>query len=210
MVSRHAGRRHRGADPEGDRPHGGDGLQRAPLHRGDPHRAGRRSGRRTVRSERPRAAATASGRPCSISEPYKLVGPHFRPGGTVVKIGGVKIGGDAVVVMAGPCRWRTESQMRRGGARRWPRAGARVLRGGAFKPRTSPYSFQGLGEEGLADAARGRRPTAACWWSARSWITRPDRRWWPRYADMPADRRAQHAELRPAAGAGQACASRCC
>jgi len=83
-----------------------------------------------------------------IVSPYKLASRHFKPGGTVVKIGGVEIGGDKVVVMAGPCSVESREQI---GcvAETVARAGAKVLRGGAFKPRTSPYSFQGLGENGL-------------------------------------------------------------
>jgi 3-deoxy-7-phosphoheptulonate synthase len=81
-------------------------------------------------------------------EPYKLASRSFRPEGTVVTIGDVRIGGDEVVVMAGPCSVESEPQMRAAAAA-VRRAGAKVLRGGAFKPRSSPYSFQGLGEEGL-------------------------------------------------------------
>ncbi len=83
-----------------------------------------------------------------IVSPYKLASRHFKPGGTVVKIGGVEIGGSPVVVMAGPCSVESPEQI---GcvAEAVARAGAKVLRGGAFKPRTSPYSFQGLGEDGL-------------------------------------------------------------
>jgi len=86
-----------------------------------------------------------------ISEPYKLAGRVFRPEGTVVRAGPkgqVAIGGRDVVVMAGPCAIESEDQITRVAAS-VARAGARVLRGGAFKPRTSPYSFQGMGEEGL-------------------------------------------------------------
>jgi 3-deoxy-7-phosphoheptulonate synthase len=83
-----------------------------------------------------------------IQSPYKLAGRHFRPAGTVVQVGDVDIGGPRVVVMAGPCSVENRDQVM-GVAERVARAGARVIRGGAFKPRTSPYSFQGLGEEGL-------------------------------------------------------------
>lgn len=83
-----------------------------------------------------------------IVAPYQLAGRHFRPGGTVVKIGDVEIGSRAVVVMAGPCSVETKDQIGRS-AECVAGAGCRILRGGAFKPRTSPYSFQGLGEEGL-------------------------------------------------------------
>src|SRR2546421_487826 len=83
-----------------------------------------------------------------ISEPYKLASRTFKPDGTVVTIGDVRIGGDEVIVMAGPCSAETEAQVRQTAAM-VRRAGAKVFRGGAFKPRSSPYSFQGLGEEGL-------------------------------------------------------------
>lgn len=83
-----------------------------------------------------------------ISSPYKLAGRHFRPGGTVIKVGDVEIGAGRVVVMAGPCGVESRDQIERA-AEEVARAGCRILRGGAFKPRSSPYSFQGLGEEGL-------------------------------------------------------------
>jgi 3-deoxy-7-phosphoheptulonate synthase len=83
-----------------------------------------------------------------IASPYKLASRNFNPGGTVVKIGGVSIGGEQVVVMAGPCSVESREQIDCA-AEVVARAGARVIRGGAFKPRSSPYSFQGLGAEGL-------------------------------------------------------------
>ena len=83
-----------------------------------------------------------------ITEPYKLASRTFKPDNTVVTIGDVRIGGDEVIVMAGPCSAETEEQVEATAAA-VKRAGAKVLRGGAFKPRSSPYSFQGLGEEGL-------------------------------------------------------------
>ncbi|HEV3197974.1 MAG TPA: 3-deoxy-7-phosphoheptulonate synthase [Bryobacteraceae bacterium] len=83
-----------------------------------------------------------------IVSPYKLASRNFRPGGTVVKIGDVEIGGDRVVMMAGPCSVESPEQIERS-AEIVAEAGAQVIRGGAFKPRSSPYSFQGLGEEGL-------------------------------------------------------------
>ena len=84
-----------------------------------------------------------------ISSPYKLAGKSFRPEGTIVKLAnGVDIGGNEVVVMAGPVRWnRGNSCSQR--PKRSAKAGAKVLRGGAFKPRSSPYSFQGHGEDAL-------------------------------------------------------------
>ena len=78
-----------------------------------------------------------------ITKPFKLASREFRPVNTVVDVGGVKIGGDEVVMMAGPCSVEGE-EMLLDTARHVAQQGARVLRGGAFKPRTSPYSFQGL------------------------------------------------------------------
>jgi 3-deoxy-7-phosphoheptulonate synthase len=83
-----------------------------------------------------------------ISEPYKLASRTFKPEGTIVNVGDVRIGGDEVIVIAGPCSAETEKQVRTT-ATAVRRAGAKIFRGGAFKPRSSPYSFQGLGEEGL-------------------------------------------------------------
>ena len=84
-----------------------------------------------------------------ISAPYKLAGRSFRPQGTVVQFAnGLKIGGEQVVVMAGPCSVESRDQLF-ATAERVAKAGARALRGGAFKPRSSPYSFQGLGLEAL-------------------------------------------------------------
>lgn len=84
-----------------------------------------------------------------ISAPYKLAGRSFRPDGTIVEFkNGLRIGGDDVVVMAGPCSVESREQLFKV-AEQVAKAGARVLRGGAFKPRSSPYSFQGLGLEAL-------------------------------------------------------------
>jgi 3-deoxy-7-phosphoheptulonate synthase len=83
-----------------------------------------------------------------ISEPYKLASRTFKPDNTIVSVGDVRIGGDEVIVMAGPCSAENEQQVRAAAAA-VRRAGAKIFRGGAFKPRSSPYSFQGLGEEGL-------------------------------------------------------------
>ncbi len=83
-----------------------------------------------------------------VTEPYKLASRAFKPEGTVVTIGDVRIGGDEVIVMAGPCSAETEEQVNTTAAA-VKKAGAKILRGGAFKPRSSPYSFQGLGEDGL-------------------------------------------------------------
>ncbi len=83
-----------------------------------------------------------------IVSPYKLASRHFRPNGTVVDVNGVHIGGEAVVIMAGPCSVENPDQIEQS-AEIVARNGARIMRGGAFKPRTSPWSFQGLGEDGL-------------------------------------------------------------
>ena len=94
-----------------------------------------------------------------ISEPYRKAAREWQPENTVVRLpNGVAIGGDEVVVMAGPCSVESERQIVET-ARRVRDAGATVLRGGAFKPRTSPYSFQGLGEPGLAWLAQARAET---------------------------------------------------
>src|SRR5580704_2050731 len=83
-----------------------------------------------------------------IVSAYKLASRHFKPGGTIVKIKDVEIGGNRVVAMAGPCSIENREQIERA-ADIVADGGASVIRGGAFKPRSSPYSFQGLGEEGL-------------------------------------------------------------
>jgi 3-deoxy-7-phosphoheptulonate synthase len=83
-----------------------------------------------------------------IVSPYKLASRHFRPGGTVVKLNGVEIGGNRIVMMAGPCSVENRDQIEQA-AEIVAGGGAKIIRGGAFKPRSSPYSFQGLGEEGL-------------------------------------------------------------
>ncbi len=83
-----------------------------------------------------------------VSKSFKLVNREFKPENTVIKVNGVSIGGDEFVVMAGPCSVESSEQLK-SAARAVRAAGGRVLRGGAFKPRTSPYSFQGMGEEGL-------------------------------------------------------------
>ena len=83
-----------------------------------------------------------------ISEPYKLASRTFKRDNTVFDVGDVRIGGDEVIVMAGPCSAETDEQVNATAAA-VKRAGGKFLRGGAFKPRSSPYSFQGHGEEGL-------------------------------------------------------------
>lgn len=93
-----------------------------------------------------------------VSAPYKLVSRESKRENTVVSVGGAPVGGSGVVVIAGPCAVESESQALEIG-RRVRQAGATLYRGGAFKPRTSPYSFQGLGEEGLRILAKVRQET---------------------------------------------------
>ena len=94
-----------------------------------------------------------------ITKPFKLSGREWRSNDTVVELpGGVRIGGGEVTVMAGPCSVEDEAMLLET-AHAVHDAGAHVLRGGAFKPRTSPYSFQGLGRAGLAHLARARAET---------------------------------------------------
>ncbi len=94
-----------------------------------------------------------------VSQPYKQVSREWRADDTIIELSnGVRIGGKDVVVMAGPCSVESREQILET-AHRVAEAGATVLRGGAFKPRTSPYSFQGLGEEGLQLLARAREET---------------------------------------------------
>jgi len=93
-----------------------------------------------------------------ILKPYKLVSREFQAEDTVIKVGGCEIGGKKIHVMAGPCSVESQEQVL-GAAIPAKEAGATFLRGGAFKPRTSPYSFQGLGEEGLNHLAHARKMT---------------------------------------------------
>ena len=83
-----------------------------------------------------------------ITEKYKLVSREFHPEPTIIDVRGFKIGGEALAVMAGPCAVESMEQLREAAAE-VKKGGAQFLRGGAFKPRTSPYDFQGLAEEGL-------------------------------------------------------------
>ena len=83
-----------------------------------------------------------------ITEPYKLASRTFKPEKSLISVGDFRIGGDEVIVMAGPCSAETEEQVETA-AEAVAKVGAKMLRGGAFKPRSSPYSFQGLGEDGL-------------------------------------------------------------
>jgi 3-deoxy-7-phosphoheptulonate synthase len=93
-----------------------------------------------------------------ILKPYKLASREFQEADTVVAVAGASIGGRKVEVIAGPCSVESEEQLMET-AHAVKRAGATLLRGGAYKPRTSPYAFQGLGEEGLKILARAREAT---------------------------------------------------
>jgi 3-deoxy-7-phosphoheptulonate synthase len=94
----------------------------------------------------------------SVTESYKLVGRDFKQEDSVVDVGGVKIGGEHFVVMAGPCAVESREQLFES-ADIVKKAGAQFLRGGAYKPRTSPYAFQGLEEKGLEFLAEARERT---------------------------------------------------
>lgn len=100
-----------------------------------------------------------------VSKPYKLVSREWKPENTVIEIGGpesysekVKIGDGSFVVMAGPCSVESEEQLMKT-AKAVKESGAKILRGGAFKPRTAPYAFQGLGRKGLELLAKARQQT---------------------------------------------------
>jgi 3-deoxy-7-phosphoheptulonate synthase len=93
-----------------------------------------------------------------VTHAYKLVSREVKPEDSVVKVGGVPIGGPELAVVAGPCAVESREQLLTV-ARAIKAAGAQILRGGAYKPRTSPYSFQGLGEEGLKLLAEAREAT---------------------------------------------------
>lgn len=93
-----------------------------------------------------------------IQDPFKGVNRHFHPDDTIVNVGGIKIGGGHFAIMAGPCSVESAEQVTEI-ARRCKAAGADILRGGAFKPRTSPYSFQGMGPKGLELLAAAKEAT---------------------------------------------------
>ncbi len=93
-----------------------------------------------------------------VTKPYKLVSREFKPEGTIVDVSGVKVGNGNIAMIAGPCAVESEEQCLTI-ARKVKEAGANMFRGGAFKPRTSPYSFQGLGEKGLKILEKVREET---------------------------------------------------
>ena len=93
-----------------------------------------------------------------VTRPYKLVGREFQQTDTIIELGDIRIGSDCFVIIAGPCAVESEKQALTI-ANKVKEAGAQLFRGGAFKPRTSPYSFQGLGEQGLRILAKVREET---------------------------------------------------
>jgi 3-deoxy-7-phosphoheptulonate synthase len=93
-----------------------------------------------------------------VSQPFKMASRAFKPADTIVNVGKIRIGEGTFTAMAGPCAVESKEQVMRA-AQEVKQAGAAVLRGGAFKPRTSPYAFQGLGEEGLKILAEARSAT---------------------------------------------------
>ncbi len=127
-----------------------------------------------------------------VSQPFKLVSREVKQEDTVIDVGGVPLGGPALAVMAGPCSVESREQILEA-AHAVKAAGARFLRGGAFKPRTSPYEFQGLGEEGLKLLAAGARADRAQ--GRHRGDGRRDAADGGRLRRRAADRRAQHAEL---------------
>ena len=108
--------------------------------------------------EKPIAAIPGVESVTPVLKPYKLVAREFRGQTGVVKIGDVPVGGKEIVIMSGPCSVESREQIV-GIGKDIAKAGARILRGGAFKPRTSPYSFQGLGVDGLKLLAEARAET---------------------------------------------------
>jgi len=129
----------------------------------------------------------------AISKPYKLASKEFHPEDTVVTIGGgVKVGGGDFVVFAGPCAVESEEQML-ATARAVKSHGASVLQGGAYKPRTSPYSFRGLGEDGLKLMAAARDETGLPIITEVMSLRDVDVVY--RYSDVLQSRRTEHAEL---------------
>ena len=112
----------------------------------------------TILREEPIEVYPGVGTVQPIMQPFKLAGREFHPEDTLIDMGPVTIGGERVHVMAGPCSVEGREIMLET-AQECKAAGATILRGGAFKPRTSPYSFQGLGEEGLQYLAEAREAT---------------------------------------------------
>jgi 3-deoxy-7-phosphoheptulonate synthase len=120
-----------------------------------------------------------------ISKPYKLSSREFQPDNTVIRVGDVEIGTDQLTIMAGPCAVESETQLLET-AKAVKAAGANILRGGAFKPSTSPYAFRGLGKLGLELLAMARSETGLPFVTARS-------SWW---RDTPTYSRSERATCR--------------
>ena len=129
-----------------------------------------------------------------VQEPYKNANRKFHPADTVVKVGDTQIGGGSLTLMAGPCSVESEEQVV-AIAKAVKASGATMLRGGAFKPRTSPYSFQGLGATGLEYLKVARQETGLPIVTELMDLSQRRRGHHP-------DRRPEHAELRPAQGRG--------
>ena len=102
-----------------------------------------------------------------VQEPYKLANRAFHPEDTIIDVSGIPVGGGHMAMIAGPCSVESEEQVI-DVAKAVKEAGANMLRGGAFKPRTSPYSFQGLGLEGLEMLLRRMRAALLCGESDRN------------------------------------------
>ena len=135
-----------------------------------------------------------------ISAPYKFVSKEFRKGKTRIKVNGMEIGGDEFIVIAGPCSVESEEQIMRS-AEAVAKAGAKLLRGGAFKPRTSPYDFQGLEEEGLKLLQKAKEATGLA--IVTEVMSDRDVDLVAELRRRHAGRRSQHAELHAPEGARQ-------
>ena len=193
----------------GDRPPGRDGLRSTPLHRRAPDGAGRGGRARGLRYPQPRSAARGAGGTPHQRRPTSWRGAAFRPEGTIVELAnGVEIGGNEVVVMAGPCSVESREQIFTV-AEQVAKAGARVLRGGAFKPRSLSVFVPGHGRRRPEAVARGRQTSFGLLVISEVMEISQIR------ADAAVRRhlpggRAQHAEFQSAARTGQGHASRCC
>ena len=136
-----------------------------------------------------------------VSDPFKCCNRKFHPDDTIVDVSGVKIGGGNFAMIAGPCSVESRRTDRGALPSDVKKAGAKLLRGGAFKPRTSPYAFQGLHGRGSSSCCWMRRRKPVCRLSPRSWTC--DHLDLFEDVDRDSGRRAQHAELRAAQGARQ-------
>ena len=141
-----------------------------------------------------------------VTHAYKLVSREVKPEDTIVRVGGVPVGGRELVIVAGPCAVESLEQTLTV-ARAVKAGGARLLRGGAFKPRTSPYAFQGLGEEGLRILAAAREETGLPVVTEALDVESVDLV--ERYADAIQIGRPQHAELLAAQAVRAGRESRC-